>query len=552
MPALSSKELEEFINDSAAGSGNFLSRALAISRNPDEPLLFPDLPYKSLSGKEYRSLSLRQLDAVAEEFAAFYHDQGVTPKDVIAVYLDEGIDYLIQYLAITRLGAIAALLNGNLPTDVAGAYVVRIGAFGVMVSADRALRLEEPLAGQELRKRLWIRGGIRPGPARTRRARSYVHEDSDPVLITHSSGTTGFPKAVPALHRAFFHGVKYRLAHPLEGLSRYLCALPLSHNSSIACLAEAIVRGCPICVLGRKDPRLILQAIEDFKPHIVVAFPKQLVDLCRVGCQDFDLRSVRYWRSTGDAAHEPHIRMLTAMGSSRQAGRVVSGSTYIDGLGSSEMGSSLFQVQFDSSSRNHFRCVGKPQPWVTAVVLDEHSHELEANQVGRLGVRSPSLTSGYWNDCALTEKFRERGYWITGDLVYRDTKGNFYHVDRITDCIETRAGPMYSLLTEEHILNRFPEIFDCCVYGASDPQTGQQLAVVQVEILSGKQSFEYLSSLLDRINQHLATMNLPPAGGIVQDLRNETYAPEGVTGKILKRTLRESGARATSTITVRE
>jgi long-chain acyl-CoA synthetase len=539
MSSMNAQDLSRFMSDGTAGAGNFLPRALAISRFPDEALVFPDSPYRSLSGREYRALSLAELDAVAEEFASFYHEHGVIPKDVIAVYLDDGIDFLIQYLALTRLGAIAAFVNGNLPASIAAPYMLRISASGAMVSADRRPKIMGLLGGENLANRVWNRDEAALASAPRPREFPFVHQDCDPVLITHSSGTTGFPKAVTAMHRAFFHGVRHRLANPQEGISRYFCALPFAHNSSVASVAEAIVRGCPLRVQGRKDARVMLEAIQEFEPHIVVAFPKQLVDMCRVGLDGYLVSSVQCWRSTGDAVHETHVRLLTAVGSTSRGDQTITGSTYIDGLGSSEMGSSLFYAQFDSSSRNHLRCVGKPQPWVTAAVLDEHSRELGANCVGRLGVKTPSLTSGYWNDSALTEKSRVNGYWITGDLVYRDAAGNYYHVDRITDAISTTEGPLYSLLAEEHILNGFPEVFDCSVYGVPDRDSHQQNAVLQVELVCGRQTTEYLLSLLDRANSYLRSQGMPSISRIVQDLRHATYVPEGVTGKVLKRKLRE-------------
>jgi len=148
MSSMNAQDLSRFMSDGTAGAGNFLPRALAISRFPDEALVFPDSPYRSLSGREYRALSLAELDAVAEEFASFYHEHGVIPKDVIAVYLDDGIDFLIQYLALTRLGAIAAFVNGNLPASIAAPYMLRISASGAMVSADR-------------RPRSWASWGVR-------------------------------------------------------------------------------------------------------------------------------------------------------------------------------------------------------------------------------------------------------------------------------------------------------------------------------------------------------------------------------------------------------
>jgi hypothetical protein len=44
---------------------------------------------------------------------------------------------------------------------------------------------------------------------------------------------------------------------------------------------------------------------------------------------------------------------------------------------------------------------------------------------------------------------RQKGYWLTGDVAYRDEARRFYQMDRIADVIETDAGPVYSVLTEE-------------------------------------------------------------------------------------------------------
>src|SRR5207302_996630 len=84
-----------------------------------------------------------------------------------------------------------------------------------------------------------------------------------------------------------------------------------------------------------------------------------------------------------------------------------------------------------------------------AAVLSEDGKPLPPGEVGRLGVRSPTLTPGYWNDSLTFHRLRLGGYWLTGDLSYRDEDGNFYHLDRAPDAIRTTAGIVFSTRTHE-------------------------------------------------------------------------------------------------------
>lgn len=539
------------VNDADSGAGNFLDRALERSTNPDVPLLFLDQPYVDLRGQAYEQLSLRHIQTIADDFASFYWQQGVSKKDTVGVFFEDGIDYLIQYFALVRLGAIPAFVNGSMSNDIAARYLARVEVRGVMTDATRLAAIGDVLKASHPDVLLWNRQSVaKPSSGTLPNYYPFAHGERDPVLITHSSGTTGMPKAVVAAHAPFFHGVNFRLGRPLQGVARYLCALPLSHNSSVACIAEPLMRGCAVRIQAMKGPQSILRAIETFQPNIVVAFPKQLVEMCRYGLHKHDLSSVHFWRSTGDAAHERHIKMLTSTGGGRTGAEGRRGSTYIDGLGSSEMGSSLFYVEFTSDSPPHLRRVGKPQPWVEAEVLDEHSKPLGPRTVGRLAVRSPSLTTGYWNNSNLTEKFRESGYWITGDLVYKDEEGNFFHVDRITDMLQTREGTLYSVLTEEQVLNSFPEIFDCAIFGVPETNDGTVVPAIQVDLIGGRRSQDELHGLLERINVFLLSKAIPRMGKIVQNQGEDAYAPEGVTGKVLKRCLRERPLPAQEAIVI--
>ena len=82
-------------------------------------------------------------------------------------------------------------------------------------------------------------------------------------------------------------------------------------------------------------------------------------------------------------------------------------------------------------------------------------------------MKSPSLALGYWNDSVNTFRTRLNGYYLTGDLMYRDEEGYFYHVDRASDALDLGDGKwLYTALSEERILRRCPDVRDCTVLAA--------------------------------------------------------------------------------------
>src|SRR5260370_29555292 len=115
----------------------------------------------------------------------------------------------------------------------------------------------------------------------------------------------------------------------------------------------------------------------------------------------------------------------------------VRGSKFIDGIGSTEMGHSAFYAVHRSGSDRYGRCVGKPHDFAEIALLDRATGaEVPVGQVGHVGLKSPTLALGYWNDSVATYRSRLRGWYLTGDLMYRDQEGYYYHVDRAVDSVD--------------------------------------------------------------------------------------------------------------------
>lgn len=523
-------KVQELLKDESLGAGNLFFRLEFAVVAQDAPLIELDRPYRHFDERLCHSLSYYEISIAARQLAGwYYYHAGIQPKDPVAIYLDDGIQYFLHYLALTRIGAIPTFVNSLLAPEIADEFIRRTGATVLVTNRLRLLRLTAGPDRCTNHLQVYIQEEISPTGSES--PAPFIHAPDDPVLIAHTSGTTGIPKAVQFNHEGFFFGVKQQLGKSIG--RKMMSALPQSHGASISMLMSWLLRGNVVRIQVDKSSLAILRAIEAFKPDLFVAFPKVYVDLCRQDLNAFDLRSISYWLSTGDANHESHIKQLVQHGCSLVDGENRTSSVFIDNLGASEFGFAMFRAIHSQKSENYSRCIGRPFEWLEAEVLDEDGSPMQPNVVGRLGVKSKSVTPGYWNNSLLTEKTKLRGYWLTGDLVYKDEKGKFYHVDRIVDQILTPDGVLYSCQTEELLLKHFPEIFDCSIVGQPNPtDTSTMLPVLFVELRDKEIDLEWLHQ---KINGLLGLKGMPAIHHLVVESSDVNM---GVTGKKLKRKMR--------------
>ena len=78
--------------------------------------------------------------------AAWLHERGIRRRDPVAVWATAAADIVLSFLALTRLGAIPALMNGKMAPEIAAEYIRRLRARGVLADAAHA----ELLAGHDL------------------------------------------------------------------------------------------------------------------------------------------------------------------------------------------------------------------------------------------------------------------------------------------------------------------------------------------------------------------------------------------------------------------
>ena len=233
--------------DPEIGAGNVLLRLAEHGADMDMPRVTFDTGFDGIEA--WTTLSLRTLTERVAARAEWFARHGIGRRDPVAVYVTSAADVVLNYLALTWLGAIPALMNGSMPREIAAEYIRRLRAVGVIIDADHA-----DMAGHDLGAPILGDAGETGTGDPFRAPAHYRHHADDPVAITHSSGTTRMPAAVVHSHQSLFAAVRaVRLTEPRQhGPVRELSAFPQAHTAGIIILNEALCNGYELLCLSEQ------------------------------------------------------------------------------------------------------------------------------------------------------------------------------------------------------------------------------------------------------------------------------------------------------------
>jgi long-chain acyl-CoA synthetase len=163
-------------------------------------------------------------------------------------------------------------------------------------------------------------------------------------------------------------------------------------------------------------------------------------------------------------------------------------------------------------------------------IVADDDQELPPGEVGEI-VESGDVFSihRYWNRPDVNEKVYRGGWFHSGDLGYVDEDGYLFVVDRKQDLIITGGANIYPAEVEE-VLYSHHKVALAAVIGVPDEVKGE-LAKAYVVLKKGETAGE--REIIDFVRERIAKYKAPRMVAFVESL------PQGPTGKILKRELRD-------------
>jgi len=365
----------------------------------------------------------------------------------------------------------------------------------------------------------------------------------DPAFMLYTSGTTGKPKGVVHCHRAILQQyLTAKLVLDLKDEDVYWCTADPGWVTGIAYeILGTWSRGASSFIYaGRFDPEKWYHLIQEYKVNVWYTAPTAIRMLMAVGkelVRKYDMSSLRHLCSVGEPLNPECVIW----------GEQAFGLPFHDNWWQTETGGILIAnypiLPIKPGS------MGKPVPGVVPGIVDDGGKELKIKEIGNLAIKPgwPSMMKSIWRRPSKYKSYFVNGWYISGDLAFKDEDGYYWFVGRADDVIKTsgeRVGPF----EVESSLIEHPGVIEAGVIGKPDAVRGEIIKAFVV-LKPGTRPSEGLKDELQKyVKTHLAGHAYPREIEFIDKL------PKTRSGKIMRRLLKakELGLPTGDTSTLEE
>ncbi|TDD89634.1 long-chain fatty acid--CoA ligase [Actinomadura darangshiensis] len=435
-----------------------LMAELAADRFGRSVPIYLDRPFDWDPGRRVE-LDYTDLAILVEEMSAVLAAAGVGRWDRVAIVKSANYDTQALAWAAARIGAIPALLSASLDPDIINVLLDRVRPRALITDPETAryagldaARLRDlscraigAVDGGIPVEDLW--GGRVPAPSPLK--------DDDPMMITHTSSTTGVSKLGETSAAAVTFSAFREAVFPLLHAPGELFASAISHVHVRAAVTQmaSLSRGTSLLGIGRPDGDTVADLFARYRPTLVEAHPNAFLGWERLaGDAARPFASVRMFVNTFDAIHPRTVRRLLDA-----SGRTLP--LWLQCYGMTEVQVVSVRLHTRRTARRDgagdSRSVGWEVPGVRARICDPRTGRRRRSQraPGMIQVRTPARVLSL---VGTPDKFSERRYgrWFdTGDWGRRGPWGRLEVLDRIADRID---GVESCLRIEDRLMDRFP------------------------------------------------------------------------------------------------
>jgi benzoate-CoA ligase family protein len=472
----------------------------------------------------------RELLGLAGRTGNVLRGLGVEPEQRVAILLPDGVEWAATFFGTLRIGAVAVPLNTRLPpTDCVA--LLRDSRARVLVVDPTLLGALRPELHELPHLRAIVAAGSGTGALGALLATAdpacppETVSGDDMAFWLYTSGTTGGPKAVVHAHRDLLacrhYGIDVLGAGDEDRIlatSKLFFAYALGNALLIPFYVGAQTYLDPIW----PEPEAVARALRTFAPTVFFSVPTFYGRLLRAELPADTFRSVRACVSAGE-------RLPAEL---YAAWRERFGVEILDGLGSTE---TIFMVLANRPGQSRSGSAGVPVPGSEMRLLDVDGRAVAVGEPGVLHVRTPSLSSGYWNRLDASRRAFVGEWFRTGDVMTCDADGFFQHVGRDDDLFKV-AGMWVTPGDVEAVLLSHPGVAEAAVVGV--PTEGGLLKPMAFVVGRGGDEPEALAAALTaQVDAKLPPHQRPRRIRVVNEL------PRTVTGKLQRYVIREWAER---------
>ncbi|GAA2892727.1 ATP-dependent acyl-CoA ligase [Streptosporangium fragile] len=428
---------------------------------------------------EDETLTYGQLAAQVRLVAAGLAENGVRAGSTVAFVLPNSIEFVVAWLALGRIGAVAAPVNTALLGDGLATALRMCGAEVAIVDERFLPAFEEALPKAGNLRTVFVRGhaGPRPGAVPVRPwadltehpipAPRHETRAGDPSILLFTSGSTGRSKACVLPHRYVLRQAEiFTEQLGLTAADVLFCPFPLFHaDAAVFTVAPAFVLGATAALVERFSVRRFWAQVRHYQATVFDFMGATLTMLHKQ-------------EPAADDADNP-ARLGWGVPLPEWAGEFERrfGVELVEVYGLSDTGIVLYNRP--GEPRRPGSC-GRPVHPFDVKILDSDGFEMPSGEVGEICIRPlephvimseylgmPEVTAEAWRDL----------WFHTGDLAHRDEDGYFYFVGRGADVIR-RRGENISGLEIEAVISRHPAVLEVAAFGVPSELTEEDVMVV--------------------------------------------------------------------------
>lgn len=462
--------------------------------------------------------------------AAGLQKRGVTQGETVSVWLPNGKDGLLVFMAINYIGAIYVPFNTAYRGSLLAHVIDNAASKMLIVHPDLMDRLED--VSLDNIETLVVTGTGYDGSAERDWCAFAELSDNDgevadldrpidpwdPQSIIYTSGTTGPSKGVLSSYLHMFTNAGPESWPMVDDTDRYLIAAPLFHIGGMGPAFVMLARGGSTVLLNNYSTDTFWDRAREFEVTVVFLLGVMATFLLKQPA------------SPSDRDHKVRTAFMVPLSDDGPVFHERFGCDIYTIFNMTEISSPIVS---EPNPVKRGTC-GKARPGVEVRLVDRNDCEVAVGEIGEMLVRTDrpwAMNSGYYRNPEATVEAWRNGWFHTGDAFRQDADGNFFFVDRVKDAIRRRGENISSFEVEVEVC-AYPQVREAAAIGVPS-EYGEDEVMIIVAPVPG--------STIDPVDLVTFLAERMPYFMVPKYVRTIDELPKTPSAKVQKAELRKQG-----------